>query len=181
MHDSVAGDLGDDRGGGDREAQRVALDDRLDRAWQGRRDVAVDQRDVGHDPERGDGAAHRQQAGAQDVDAVDLAGAGSADANSDRADFDAGEECAVTGFACLAAQHLRIVEIAAQHAAEAAPVEDHRGGDDRPGERSAPRLVDAAHQPGAAALDREIRHRIGPPQGACATRRRCWQVDAAVE
>jgi len=62
-----------------------------------------------------------------------------------------------------------IVELAAQQAAEAAAVEDHRAADHRPGERTAPASSTPQNQPRAAALDREIRHRIAlPPR--CATR-----------
>src|ERR1700730_14643174 len=46
-HDSVAGHLGNDGSGGDREAEGVSVDDRLHRAIDRRGDVAVDQCDVG--------------------------------------------------------------------------------------------------------------------------------------
>src|SRR5258708_238804 len=95
------------------------------------RDIAVDQGDVGGQAQRGNGAGHRAQTGAQDVDPVDLADAGGA-----HADFGAGEQRAAADLARLAGQYLRIVELAAQQAAEAAAVEDHRGGDHRPGERA---------------------------------------------
>src|SRR5438034_1386965 len=65
---------------------------------------------------------------------------------------------AITALAQLAAQHLRIIERAAQLAAKAPAIDDDRRGDDRPRQRSPPRLVDAADDPRAAALDGEIRH-----------------------
>ena len=44
-------------------------------------------------------------------------------------------------------QQLRIVELVAQGSGKAARIEDHRGGDDRAGERPAPGLIDAADDP----------------------------------
>ena len=49
-HQPVAGDLGDDRGGGDRQAERIAADDATHPAGQGRGALAVDQRELAGKP-----------------------------------------------------------------------------------------------------------------------------------
>ncbi len=157
-HDSVAGDLGDDRGRGDREAQRVALDDCLHRARQSRGDIAVDQRDVGAQPQRRHRPRHRRKARPQNIDPINLAPARRPDADADRPAPGTSGQGAVAAFPQIAAQYLRIIEHAAQFAAEAPAVDDDRGGDHRAGQRSPPGLVNAANDPRAAALDGEIRH-----------------------
>ena len=83
-HQPVALDLGEDRGGGDRQGPPVAADDRRRRAGQaGRPEPPVDQRMRRRLPERRDhgqaGARHRQQAGMMDVDRIDLLPAGMGD------------------------------------------------------------------------------------------------------
>jgi len=152
-HDLVARHLGDDRGGGDRQAPPVAADHRPRRAGQGRRDIAVDQRGVGHDAERAHGALHRQQRGAQDVDAVDLAHAGGADA-----DDGAAPDRQAIFVALLGAQHLRIVDAPAQRARHVIEVEHDRRRHHRSGERAAADLVDAADDAAAFILEGEIGH-----------------------
>src|SRR6266436_2094946 len=79
-------------------------------------------------------------------------------AMTEAAAIDALPERAVAGLALFAGQHLRIVELVAEHLRETAGVEDHRSCDHRPGKRPPPGLVDAAHQPLAPAFKREIRH-----------------------
>src|SRR5439155_8993216 len=73
--------------------------------------------------------------------------------------FGTASQRSIAGLALLERQYLRIIEFIAQHPGEAAGVENHSGGDDRSGERSPPCLVDAAYQPLALPLYREIRHR----------------------
>jgi hypothetical protein len=104
------------------------------------------------------GARHRQQRRAQDVDAVDFVHAGRADPDPRGSAIDAPPERAVAGLALFAAQHLRIVELVAEHLWKTAGVENHGGRDYWSSERSPPGLVDAAHQPLAPAFKREIRH-----------------------
>src|SRR5207302_516415 len=120
-------------------------------------------------PEHRDGAPHRQEAGAQYVDPVDLSRARRTDADLDRAAADAGIERPVAALARLAAEHLGIVEHPPQFAAQPPPVDDDRAGDDRAGERPPPRFVDAADDPLAAPLDRKIRHLLLPTRIAWAT------------
>ena len=141
-------------------------------AGDGRGDAAVDERDIGADPEHVHGARHRQQRRAQDVDAVDFVHAGRADPDPRGSAIDAPPERAVAGLALFAGQHLRIVELVAEHLRETAGVENHGSRDYWSGERSPPGLVDAAHQPLAPAFKREIRH----VSRACATRRAVRQA-----
>ena len=157
-HDAVACYLGDDGGGSDREAERVAFDDGLHCNGDGRRDAAVHERHIGADPEHVDGARHRQQTRAQDVDAVDFVRARGTDPDPRGSAIDTLPQRAVAGLALFAGQHFRIIELVAKHLRETAGVEDHRSRDHRPGKRPPPGLVDAAHQPLAPAFKREIRH-----------------------
>ena len=157
-HDAVTGYLGDDGGGSDREAERVAFDDGLHYGGDGRGDAAVDEYDIGADPEHVDGACHRQQRRAQDVDAVDFVRARRADPDPRGSAIDALPERAVAGLALFAGQHLRIIELVAEHFRETAGVKNHGSRDHRPGERPPPCLIDAAHQALAPAFEREIRH-----------------------
>jgi hypothetical protein len=168
-HDPVARHFGNNRGGGNREAQRIALDDGLYRAGEGRGDIAVDERSIGADPEDGNGASHCQQGRAQDVDAVYFGHAGRSNPDAGGAPARATSKGPVAGLALLDGQHLRIVEPLAQAFRKAAEVENHGGRDDRPGQRPAPGLIDTANQPCATAFDLKIRHRLSPdrlvPQG----------------
>ena len=161
-HDAIASHLGDDGSGGDREAEGVSVDDCLHGAIDRRGDVAVDERDVRADAEDGDGARHRQQGGAQDVDAVDFGHTRRTDPDMRGPATGASPQRTVAGLAFIDAQQLRIVEPVAQRFREAAGIENHSRGDHRPGKRPAPGLVNAADQPRAAPFDLEIRHRPLP-------------------
>src|SRR6185312_7063519 len=99
-------------------------------------------------------AAHRDEGRLQDVDALDLAHARRADADFNRALPDHQREF----IALLEAELFRIVELVAQPARDPPAVEDHGGRNHRPGERAAPRFVDAADDAVAAALQYEIGH-----------------------
>ena len=158
-HDPVARDLGDDRGRRDREAESVALYDRLHRAGEGRRHVAVDECHVRADSEPANGPRHRQKRRAQNVDAVDLAHARRADADMRDATTDAAPERSPAGIALLGGQNLRVIEFVAQGSGEAPRIEDYRGSHDRPCQRATPYLVDAANNSRRAPFEREIRHR----------------------
>jgi len=158
-HDAVARDLGDDRRRCNRKAEAVALYDRLHGAWERRRDITVDEGHVRTDLERSDSPRHRQQCRAQNIDAVDFTRTRGPDPDLCSAAIDAASERPPAGMTLFGSQHLRIVEPLVQGSREAAWVEDHCGGDDRPGERPAPSLVDAADDPFAAPFNREIRHR----------------------
>jgi hypothetical protein len=137
-HQAVAGDLGDDRGRGDRHRQAVAADDRLGRAGQaGRQHVAVDQDVVGAERQAGHGAAHAPQRGAEDVHPVDPGAARDHDRDQPLLE-DEGEEA----FAVGRRQALRIVEALRHPAREENGRHHHRAG-----ERPAAGLVDPGNQP----------------------------------
>jgi hypothetical protein len=70
LHGAVAGDLGDDRGGGDGRAAGVAIDDGELMAIEAGLHVAVDEAEMGLQAQAFDGAAHGQEAGAENI--VDL-------------------------------------------------------------------------------------------------------------
>src|SRR5271169_5876411 len=158
-HDAIARDLGDDRGRRDRKAEPISLHDGLHGTGERRRDVAVYEGHVGVNPEGGDRPRHRQQRSAQDIDAVDFTRARRTKADMRDAAPDASPDCPPARLALLGGQHLRIVEPLVQGPGEATRVEDYGGGHDRPSERPAPGLVDAADDPRRAPLNREIRHR----------------------
>jgi len=157
-HDPVARHLGDDRSGGDREAERIAFDDGLHLAIDRRSDAAVNECDIGVDPEHGHGARHRQQRRAQDVDAVYFVHARRADPDASGAASGATSQRPIAVLALFDGEYLRIVEPIAQRLGEAAGIENYRGRDDRSGERPAPGLIDAAHQSFASPFERKIRH-----------------------
>ena len=144
-HHPVARDLGDDRGGGDRAALGVAVDDRLRRPLPARAGIAVDQHPGRLDPERLDRASHRQHARPVDVDAVDLLDRGDADATS--GDL---RELRVKRLALLERQILEIVDPAREFVA----VEDAGGGDDRA--RRAARILPRRRPRAAAEIELEL-------------------------
>jgi len=166
-HDPVARDLRDDRGGGDREAERVAFDDGLHGTSDRRGDYAVDECGIGARPEHRHGARHRQQSRTQNIKTVNFERAGGADPDAGGAPLGAPLKRAVAGFPLLSGQGLRIVENAPQHFGKTVGIKNHGGRDHRPRQRPSPRLVDAAYQALAPSLDREIRHRPSPPLGLC--------------
>jgi len=162
-HDPIARDLGNDRGRGDREAERVALDHGLHGAGNRRCNSSVDERGIRAYRQHRHGARHRQQSRTQDVKAVYFGHARRADPDTGGTAIGASPERLIADFTLLPGQHLRIIKLAAQHFRKAAGLEDHRSGHHRPGERPASGLVDAAHQPVTLPLDREIRHPPPPP------------------
>ena len=79
LHDVVASDLGDDASGGDRERDRVALDDAIVRVGELAERESVDEAVVGRFAEALDRAAHGEVGGLEDVDSVDFLVVGSRD------------------------------------------------------------------------------------------------------
>ena len=137
VHQPVPLMLGDDRGGGDRQAQGVASDDRQRCVRPFRAAIAVDQdhrrRGAGRD-QRVDGTMHGEHRGPQDVEPVYLLDG--CDADADRRHL---PDRAAQILAPDRAELLRIVD-ALGHLA---PIEHHRRRDHRPGQRPPPRLVNA--------------------------------------
>jgi hypothetical protein len=78
-HDAIAGDLGDDRGGGDGGTPRVAIDDGEFPAAQAGLLVAVNQAEVRLLGEALDGAAHREKTRAKNIVRLDFLNGGDAD------------------------------------------------------------------------------------------------------
>ena len=72
VHDPVARDLGDDAGGGNAEAERVAIDEGRLHNGKTAHGQAVDEHVIGLRREQGGRALHGDVRGAEDVDAVDL-------------------------------------------------------------------------------------------------------------
>ena len=136
-HHPVARHLGDDRGGGDRAALGVAVDDRFRRPLPARSRIAVDQHPGGFESQCLNRAGHRQHPRPVDVDLIDFLDRSHADAP--RRAFD---EFRVDRLALFERQILRIVDPARKFVA----VEDTGGGDHRPRQRRAPRLVDAGER-----------------------------------
>ena len=146
-HVAVARHLGDDRGGGDRGALRVAVDDRPMLRCGRAQLEAVDQRDVGGltGPERR--PQPLQVAAVQPV-AVDHRGR----VDVDRDSLGARENRVVQLVAHCFADLLRVVqerERADAVVAQAVVVEQHARDDERPGERPAAGLVRTRDQPAA--------------------------------
>ena len=71
-HNRVAGDFGDHTGGGNAEAEAIAIDDRRLRQREGENRETVDERMLGLEAQGADGSAHRLVGRAQDIDGVDF-------------------------------------------------------------------------------------------------------------
>jgi len=167
VHDPIARDLCNNGGGGNREAERVSFDNGLHRAGNRWSNSAVDESGVGAHPEHGHSAGHREQSRAQDVEAVYFACARRTDPDTRGSASGTPPERVVASLPLLSGQRLRIIEPLTQQFREPAGLENHRGGDHRPGQRPTSGLIDTAHQPSALPLDREIRHRLFTPPCLC--------------
>jgi len=71
-HNRVAGDLGNDTGGGNAETEAITIDDRRLRQREGENRETVDEDMVGLEAQCGDGSTHRFVSGAQDIDRINL-------------------------------------------------------------------------------------------------------------
>ena len=134
----------------------VAVDDCLGPAAQPRRQlIAVDQYDVGLVRQRLEGAAHGEECGLQDVDAIDLldSGLGHRELHEAR-----GHHRLVSLFAVLDGQLLGIVDQLQQLALGRRAVDHGDGGDHGPGQGSAPGFVDAGHPSLTTQFIAETRH-----------------------
>ena len=140
-HQPVAGDLGDDRGRRDRGDEPVAADHRL--AIAGNRDAiaAVDEDQARPGRQRAHRARQRPQRSLANVVAIDPGRR-----RERHRDLGAGADLPIELLARFRGELLGIVE----PARNARRIEDDRGGDDRPGERSPPRLVAARDRRDAA-------------------------------
>jgi len=107
-HGAVAGNLGDDGGGGDGGAEGVAVDYCFFFTRETGFFVAVDEAEVGLLAETRDGAAHGEEAGLEDIVGVDFLDGGDADGP---VDFGVSAEEVVDFFAMLFDEELRVVEM----------------------------------------------------------------------
>jgi hypothetical protein len=135
-HNRVAGDLGNHTGGGDAEAEAIAIDDRRLRQRKRKNRETVDEDVVGLKAQGADGSAHRLVGGAQDVDRINLNRIDDPDRPRDRAVRD---QFVINLFAALREKLLRVVQPAVPEFFG----KDDCGGYDRAGERTAARFVDA--------------------------------------
>lgn len=71
-HNRVAGDLGNHTGGGNAEAEAIAIDDRRLRQGERKNRETVDEDMVGLEAQCADGSAHRLMGGAQDINRINL-------------------------------------------------------------------------------------------------------------
>jgi len=108
-HGAIAGDFGDDGGGGDGGATSVAVDNGDFLTAEPGLLVAVNEAEVGLLRKPLDGAAHGEQAGAEDIVGVDFVHGGDADGP---VDFGVAAEEVTDFLAVLLDQHLGVVEVA---------------------------------------------------------------------
>ena len=140
-HHAVAGDFGDDGGGGDGKGEGVAVDDAVMREGHFGKSEGVDEGVLGGGSEGGEGARHGEAAGGGDAQGVDPVGGKGADADGEGFGADALGE----GFALGGGQDLAIVDLG--EPGEAGPRrEDDGGSDDGAGEGAAPDFVDAGDE-----------------------------------
>lgn len=162
-HQSVPRHLGNDRGGGDRQAALIATDDAAHRTRQRRRPGTVDERHLRrpakHAAQGFHRAAHRQQRGLQDVEPIDLVHARLAETDAGELGQDFGDAPAPRRRNALG-----IVNRRCQLCRQACAIQDHGGSHYRPGPRPAADLVDAADESAGGVLlkgfqfQREIGH-----------------------
>jgi len=135
-HGRIARDLGDDRCGGDGGAFRVTVNDGDFAAGQARALVAVDEAELRRGVQARDGAAHGEQAGAEDIMGIDFLDRGDADGPRD---FGVAAEKFLQLRAMLGGELLGVVEVGMLEAVG----QNRRGGVDRPGPATAPDFIHA--------------------------------------
>ena len=139
-HQAVAGDLGDDGGGRDRRALRVAVDDRDVRRRERAEPEAVDEARHARPVQLGEDGAEPPEVRPVEPLAVDLGRRDHADGDPRRR----GQDRVVQPLALVGIDLLRVVESRERPdptVAQRRVVEEDAGDDQRAGERAAPRLV----------------------------------------
>lgn len=144
-HDAVAGDLGDDAGGGDAEAEGVTADNGGVGHGQTGDGQTVHQGVAGRPAERVQGTGHRQVCGAEDVEAVDFVRPGGGDRP---ADIRVGGEGGVQAFAAARCEFLGVVESGQGDVVG----KDDGGGDDGSGEGPASGFINAGDKKNPAGV-----------------------------
>lgn len=137
-HNFIARDLGDDAGGGDAEAEAIAVNDGGLREGERGDGPAVDERVLGRWQERAQGEAHGFVGGAKDVDGVDLDGIDDADGPHDGG---VGDEFAVNFLTPLGQKLLGIVQPSMPEFFR----QDNGSGHDGTGERAATGFIDTGY------------------------------------
>jgi len=133
-HQAVAGDFGDDAGGRDREREAVALDDGVMRHRETAHRQAVDEAMIGRGIDGLDRPAHREVAGAQDVEAVDFQAIGHGHRPDD---LRISGEFLIEDLPSCGGDFFGIIEARAGKTAR----QDDGGGGHRTGQRSTPGLI----------------------------------------
>ena len=106
-HDAVAGDFGDDAGGGDGDAERVAADERGVIDGEAAHWESVDEGVVGCRGQGFDGAGHGEMGGAEDVEGVDFSNSGFTDGP---VDFGVGGQNGMEAFALFGGELFGVIE-----------------------------------------------------------------------
>ena len=137
VHEGIAFDLGNDGGGGDGDAEGVAIDDGSDIREREIKGVADDC--IGPDGELFEGAEHAESSRGEDADAIDFLDGGPTD----------GERHGVTDLrgefiAGFFGKDLGVADLGLP-AESAASRQHHHPGRDRPGDRPAADLIDPGH------------------------------------
>jgi hypothetical protein len=135
-HNRVAGDLGNHTGGGNAEAEAIAIDNCSLRKRKRENRQAVDEHMIRPEAQGCDGDAHGFVRRAQDIERVDLNGIDNSDRPRDRAVAD---QLVINLFAPLGEKLLGVVQPAMPEFFG----ENHRGRYDRAGQRTPARFVDA--------------------------------------
>lgn len=143
-HQAVAGNLGNDRGGGDRKAEGIPLFDGLlgDGGFNGA--DAVDQQEIGNGGKLRDRLQHGLPCGLQDIDPVDHLGPDDADADRRGLLHDQVEQA----FPCLRGQLFGVVNLGQAQSLR----QDDGSRYHRAGQGAAAGLVDTGNRPVSTAL-----------------------------
>jgi hypothetical protein len=138
LHGTVAGDLGDDGGGGDGRATGIAVDDGQFMAIEAGLHVAVDEAKMRLEAETLDGPAHGEKAGAENIMDFDFLGGGDADGPMNLGMID---EELVEVLPVFTQEHFRIVQVAMLEAIG----KNGGGGEDGTGPAPAANLINTGN------------------------------------
>jgi len=139
QHLAVAGHLGENRGGGNGPHRPVPADYRLNRAGQGGTTITVNQGRHRCERQGGDGALHGEQGRLQNIESINLFDF----CPTQRPSRGVGADLDIENLASPRAENLGI----SQPVDWERRVEDHGGGHNRPGQGSAPGLIDPGDPP----------------------------------
>ncbi len=152
-HQTIPTDFGNDRRGGNRDRQPIAFDDRALREGDGRQPKSVDEQPIGTSRQCIHGPPHCQPGRLQDVLRVDLLYARGSDSNPQRPTEDFFEQPLA-----VVLRELFGIREAGEHGSAR---ENHCGCNNRPGQGTAPRLIEAGDPPIPAASDLRFEFVVG--------------------